>query len=228
MTSAALVGSTGLVGSRILSNLLTLPSINSVHSISRRQPASTDPKLHPIVSTDNSSWASSLSSVTPTPDIFFSALGTTAAAAGGVENQRKLDLGVNLELAKAAKAAGVNVYVLISSVGANSKSSTPYFKTRGELDDKVQEIGFEKTVILKPGLLLGPRNEWRLFESIGQNVVKLVGLVSTGLRNRMGQDAEVVARAAVKAGMMALEGKMETDGKVWILTAADIVRLGNQ
>ncbi|KAH8816168.1 hypothetical protein F5884DRAFT_212319 [Xylogone sp. PMI_703] len=228
MTSAITVGSTGLVGSHILSTLLTRSSVNSIHAIARRQPATTDAKLHPIVSTDTASWANSLSSITPTPDIFFSSLGTTAAAAGGTDNQRKLDLDVNLELAKAARDAGVKVYVLISTGGANPHSSTAYFRIRGELEERVKELGFEKTVILRPGILLGPRNEWRPLESVAQNVIKLVGLASHGLRNRMGQDAEVVARAAVNAGTMALEGKAETNGKVWMLLGADIVRLGKE
>ena len=34
-------------------------------------------------------------------------LGTTKAAAGSVEEQRKIDLDLNLELAKAAKAEGI-------------------------------------------------------------------------------------------------------------------------
>jgi len=228
MTSVAVVGSTGLVGSHILSYLLSLPSIASVHSIARRQPASPDPKLQPIVSTDTSSWSKSLSSATPSPSIFFSGLGTTAAAAGGFENQKKIDLDLNVELARAAKDAGVKVYVLISSGGANSKSSFAYIRMKGELDDIVKEMGFEKTILVKPGIILGPRNERRLAEGVAQLFVKALGGLNTGVKDRLGQDADVIGRAAVKAGLLALEGKAETDGAVWELNQADIVRLGKE
>lgn len=155
MTSTALVGGTGLVvskllfysslpllpifssiqyliltafqqGSYILSTLLSLPSISSVHSLARRQPSSTDAKLSSAVSADSGQWPSQLASIKPVPGIFYSALGTTRAAAGSLENQRKIDYDLNLALAKAAKDSGVKVYVLISSSGANSKASFAY------------------------------------------------------------------------------------------------------
>lgn len=122
----------------------------------------------------------------------------------------------------------MKVYVLISSTGANPKSSLPYPRMKGELDEAVKNMGFEKAIILKPGLILGPRNESRLLEGVAQTVVKTLGMFSTGLSNKLGQKADVIGRAAVKAGLMALEGKAETEGKVWELGQADIVRLGQE
>lgn len=88
--------------------------------------------------------------------MFVSALGTSRAAAGGVANQRKIDYDLNLELAKAAKAAGTKTYVLISSSGANSGSKLgPYMKMKGELEDAVKALDFEHCLVLRPGLLVG-------------------------------------------------------------------------
>src|ERR1700709_2355995 len=109
-------------GSHLLTTLLSLPSITSVHTLARRDPSSTDAKLHPLVSTDSAQWPSQLSTAKPTPSVFYSALGTTKAAAGSVENQRKIDYDLNLALAQAAKAAGVKVYVLISVTNASAHS----------------------------------------------------------------------------------------------------------
>lgn len=75
--------------------------------------------------------------------MFISALGTTRAAAGGFENQKKIDYDLNLALAQEAKAKGTKVYVLISSSGANAQSMLGYPKMKGELEDAVSGLGFE-------------------------------------------------------------------------------------
>ncbi|KAG0646027.1 fmp52 [Hyphodiscus hymeniophilus] len=224
MTSTAVVGSTGLVGSQILTTLLALPSIVSIHSITRRDPVSTSHKLHPIVSSDSSSWPGAFSAMTPTPSIFFSALGTTRGAAGGVENQRKIDHDLNLALAQAAKAAGVKVYVLISSSGASAASSMAYPKMKGELEDGVSALGFDHTIILRPGLIVGSREESRPAEAVVRKIAGFAGMLGHGFKDFWAQDAEIIAKAAVAGGLMALEGKVEE--KVLILAQSDIVRLG--
>lgn len=93
-------------------------------------------------------------------------MGTTRAAAGGLDNQRKIDYDLNLELAQAAKKAGVKVCVLISSGGASANGFSAYLKMKGELEEAIKELDFEKTVILRPGFLLGPRDHTRVVESI--------------------------------------------------------------
>jgi uncharacterized protein YbjT (DUF2867 family) len=146
-----------------------------VHSLSRRQPSSTDGKLHSLVSTDSAQWPSQLSAVKPAPSIFFSALGTTKAAAGSFDNQYKIDHDLNLSLATAAKESGVKVYVLISSGGANTKSHIPYSRMKGELEEGVKALGFERTVIVRPGLIVGSREESRPAEFVVRKIAGAVG-----------------------------------------------------
>lgn len=212
------------LGSFILSNLLTLPSVSSVHALARRQPKATDSKLQPIIEADSSQWHSKLSSIQPTPSIFFSALGTTKAQAGGVENQRKVDYDLNLELAKAALAAGVKIYVLISSAAISKTSPVAYSRMKAELEEAVTELGFEHTIILKPGLIVGTREVSRPSEAVFRGVAKFLGAISGGhLKDWWAQDAEVIARAAVSAGLKALEGGAP---KVWDVAQSEIVKLG--
>lgn len=194
-----------------------------MHAIARRQPTATDPKLHPLINAETSHWAASLTNISPVPSILLSALGTTRAAAGGLEGQRKIDYDLNLEVAKAAKQAGVKVYVLVSTAGANPTSYVPYSKMKGELEEAVKEIGFDTTVILRPGLLVGKREESRPAEAILRGVANGLGSLAHGLKDFWAQDAEVVAKAAVSAGLQALEGGKP---KVWVLGQSDIVKLG--
>jgi uncharacterized protein YbjT (DUF2867 family) len=194
-----------------------------VHSFSRRAPTSTDAKLQALVSTDNSQWPATLASLSPPPSIFFSALGTPRGASGRVEAQRKIDYDLNLDLARAAKTAGVKVYVLISSGGANSKSALAYPRMKGELEESVKQLGFERTIILRPGLLLGDRSDSRPAEWVMRKIAGGFGLLGHRALDFWAQDAAVVAKAAISAGLQALGDDMP---KLWELGMSDIVRLG--
>jgi uncharacterized protein YbjT (DUF2867 family) len=225
MTSAALAGSTGLVGSHILSTLLSLPSVSAVHAYSRRElPAhENSSKLHPLTSTDTSTWPSLYPKENP-PKLFLSGLGTTRAAAGGTDKQYEIDYTLNLNLAKAAKEAGASVYVLISSGGASSGSMMFYARMKGELEDEVKKLGFDHTVILRPGLIVGTRQESRMAEGVFRGIAMGLGKVSSALKDPWAQDADVIAKAAVRAGLDCVNGKREKG--VWLLGQGDIVNFG--
>ncbi|EGS19658.1 uncharacterized protein CTHT_0041370 [Thermochaetoides thermophila DSM 1495] len=229
MASTLVLGCTGLTGSFILTNLLSNPSTGTVHTISRRAPkAPADPKLHAIVDTDTTTWATThLPSLSPPPTTVISALGTTRAAAGGITNQWKIDHDLNVELARAAKAAGVKNFVFVSSAGTRGvlANRVPYSQMKQGVEDTVKELDFETAIILRPGAILGKREESRPAEAVFQGLVRGIGkIVGVWAQDKIGQEAEVIARAAVHAARIAEEGK--APAKWWVLEQADIVRLG--
>lgn len=115
--------------------------------------------------------------------------------------------------------------MLISSAGVSAKSSFSYTKMKGELEEAVKELGFPHTVLVKPGLLLGTRTDSRPPEAVLQVVAKGLGAISKGLlTDWWTQDADIVGRAAVAAGMQCLEGKREEG--VWMVNQSDILKLG--
>ncbi|KAK4166779.1 hypothetical protein QBC43DRAFT_313306 [Cladorrhinum sp. PSN259] len=229
-SSSLVIGSTGLVGSFILSTLLSssASSTGPVYTISRRPPKSSGPQLNSILEPEITNWPSKLSSISPVPTTVYSALGTTRAAAGGIANQWKIDHDANVELAKAAKSAGVKNFVFISSGGTRGllAGRAPYSQMKNGVEDTVMGLGFEGTaIILRPGFILGDREESRWAEEQGKGVVKAIGRwVGLGWQDKIGQEGEVIARAAVKAARLAEEGK--APAKVWILEGGDIVKLG--
>jgi HIM1 len=168
-------------GSYILSTLLELSSVSSVHTLVCRQPKATGDKLQAIIQPESSKWSSKLSSIQPTPSIFFSALGTTKAQAGSFENQKKIDYDLNLELAKAAKAAGAKVYVLISAAAMSKTLMIAYSCVKVGLEEAVTALDFEHTVILRPGLIVGSREDSRPHEAAIQGVAKSISVISGGL-----------------------------------------------
>ncbi|KAH0405113.1 NAD dependent epimerase/dehydratase family protein-like protein, partial [Aureobasidium melanogenum] len=220
--TCTLAGSTGLVGGNIYSILSSHPSVSALYAYARKNLPTTSANVHPLISSDSSTWASLYPQAS---SIFFSALGTTRAAAGGVANQRKIDHDLNLELAKEAKAKGATTYVLISSGGANATSFLAYPRMKGELEEAVKQLGFEHTVILRPGLIVGERNDSRPPEFAVRKIASLAGKISEPwLKDFWAQDADVIAKAAISAALQCHEGKVQQ--KVWVLGQSDIVRLG--
>ncbi|KAG9189171.1 hypothetical protein G6011_06039 [Alternaria panax] len=227
MAAAVLAGSTGLVGSNMLSQLLAHPSFSAIHAYARRDLPNLagSTKLQPIIAPDSSQWPSQFPS-SQKPQVFFSGLGTTRAQVGGPEAQRKIDYDLNLDLAKSAKEAGVDTYVLISSNGASATSYFAYPKMKGELEEAVKGLGFKHTVILRPGLIVGDRTDSRPVEAALRSLAKGLRGFTPKMTDWWAQDASMIARAAVNAGVHCIEGKKD-DG-VWLLDMKDIVALGKE
>lgn len=214
-------------GSNILSQLLAHPVIASVYAYSRRELVNptASVKLTPITSTDTAEWPS-LFPREMKPRVFWSALGATKASAGSIEAQRKIDLDLNLELARAAKDAGTDTYVLVSTANASATAYFAYPKMKGELEEAVKALGFKHTVILRPGLIVGDRNDSRPAEAAIRTLAKGMRSLTPALTNFWAQDASVIARAAVNAGVMCSEGKR--DEGIWIVSQAEIIALGKE
>jgi uncharacterized protein YbjT (DUF2867 family) len=101
----------------------------------------------------------------------------------------------------------------------------PYLKMKGELEDTVKGLGFEHTVILRPGLILGTREDSRPAEAVVRKIAGVAGwLLGNGGTDFWSQGADVIAKAAVAGGLQALEGKVTEN--VWVVEQSDIVRLG--
>jgi hypothetical protein len=98
-----------------------------------------------------------------------------------------------------------------------------YSKMKGELEEAVKALDFEHTVILRPGLLVGDRQESRPAEFVVRKIAGFAGALSNGLKDFWAQDDEVVGKAAVSAGLKALKGE---GPKVSIVGQSDVVRLG--
>ena len=98
----------------------------------------------------------------------------------------------------------------------------PYSKMKGELEDAVQQLEFDQVVILRPGLIVGQREETRVGEGLVRWIATQAGNVSNVLKDFWAQDASVIGRAAVHATF-----KPEKRGpKVKVLQQKDIVSWG--
>lgn len=134
---------------------------------------------------------------------------------------------MNIELAKAAHAAGARTFVFVSSAGTRGlvASLAPYSKMKVGVEEAVRSLGFEQAVVLRPGFLMGEREVAHTGGPVLETLFRGLGThVAQGAQDKFAQEDKVVARAAVKAAMLAAEGK--APGKFWVLEQSDIVRLG--
>ncbi|OLL22230.1 Protein FMP52, mitochondrial [Neolecta irregularis DAH-3] len=164
--TAVIVGSTGLVGSKLLQQLSVHPDFSHVTALSRREMPSMPKVRNQVVDFANLEECKKHLKA----DFMFSCLGTTKKEAGTFENQWKIDNTLNYDLAKIAKDNGVKGYILCSSQGANPNSWIGYAKMKGKLDSDVIALAFEKVKIVRPGIIIGDRPRIRFLENVIQGL----------------------------------------------------------
>lgn len=161
---AVVLGATGLVGRELVNLLLEDNHFTQVVTLTRRGVNLEHEKLQKyVVDFSNIDAAKTLVS----GHVLFSCLGTTRKAAGSIQAQRVVDFDYQERFAQLARENEVNHYVLVSSSGANSRSPNPYLKMKGDLEDRVKGLKFNRLSLVQPSLLLGNRDETRVGESIG-------------------------------------------------------------
>jgi uncharacterized protein YbjT (DUF2867 family) len=167
--TALVIGASGLVGQQLVSQLLAHPAFEKVRIFVRRTTGLHHPKLdEQIIDFEQiESWMSLVRG-----DVLFSALGTTIKKAKTKENQYRVDFTYQYEFAKAASQNGVPAYVLVSSLGANSKSAFFYPRIKGELDGAVAKLPFQKMIIVRPSILDGDRQEKRMTEKFSLLIMR--------------------------------------------------------
>lgn len=222
--SALILGATGLCGSSFLKNAVSSNQFAEVFTISRRE-VPPDLQVKQIVETDSSKWAE----LFPKVDVryYFSALGTTRAAAGSMENFYKIDHDLNLEIARTAKANGCTTMVLVSSVGSNEGSMLPYFKVKGEIERDIVALDFDHTIILRPGPLLGRKKSKGMLEGISSwvgNAIYKTWLQSVAGYPVYGED---VGKVGVHLALQATANDSETS-KVQIVSSSEIIEVASK
>ena len=91
---------------------------------------------------------------------------------------------------------GAPMYVLVSSVGANSKSKVFYTKMKGALDDAVQKLGFPACFILQPPSLIRKGSD-RFGEKVGVWALKAFNAIGL-MRQYTPMPTEAVAAAMIR------------------------------
>lgn len=193
----ALIGASGLVGRTVLAQAARCGGVRLV-ALARREVRIPHRQNTELVVAPPARWSEALADMRP--DGVVCALGTTWKKAGRNEAAfRAVDHDLVLRCAEAAKAHGAASFVLVSSVGANPVAGNFYLRVKGETERDLAALRFARLDILRPGLLLGTReNDRRVAERLGIVAAPLVNRLLLGpLRQYRGITAQTVARAAL-------------------------------
>lgn len=182
-----IAGSTGLVGKALTELLQNDDSFSSIDALVRFKSIETYSKLHEHLTNFNAI------NQLPSGDVLVICLGSTRKKAGSKDAFRKVDYGFVTRLARLAESQNFEQVVVVSSYGADAQSKNFYLRVKGEMEDVIQTINVASKVIIRPSLLLGKRNEFRLGEKIGTAVLKLAMPLLKGklLKYRPVEDIQV-------------------------------------
>jgi uncharacterized protein YbjT (DUF2867 family) len=174
---AVIAGATGLIGTFLVDQMKKDKDVSTVTALSRRDKEKEGKVDWTKVDFDKST---DLENACEGADSAFCCLGTTMKTAGSKEAFRKVDHDYVIAFAEAAKSKGIESFSVVSAIGSDPSSSVFYNKVKGEMENDLENIGFESLHIFHPSLLLGPREESRLGEKIGTVGMKLVSPLMMG------------------------------------------------
>ncbi|WP_265130597.1 NAD(P)H-binding protein [Chryseobacterium oranimense] len=198
---ALVIGATGATGKDLVKQLLNDKEFEEIDIFVRKPVDIQNDKLnvHIVDFEKPEEWKDKVKG-----DIAFSCLGTTLKDAGSKEAQRKVDFDYQYEFAKAAKENDVEDYVLVSAYGANPKSKIFYSKMKGELEEAVKQLHFNKITIFKPGMLERKDSE-RTGEVLGSRIIKFANKLGL-LESQKPLPTDVLAKAMINSSKIKSNG----------------------
>src|SRR5690554_50064 len=200
-----ILGATGLVGGHLLRMALASSAITTVVAPVRRPLTTEEPKLSSKLQAPVIHFNELASLVqAEQPDAIICAIGTTIKKAKSKAAFKEVDFSYPLHAARAAKEVGTPCFVLNSAMAANPQSRIFYNKMKGELEAALKQLSFASLTIAQPGLIGGKRNEFRLGESIGLGVLKVLGPVLP--KKLRINPAERIAQAMLQAAIQQQPG----------------------
>jgi uncharacterized protein YbjT (DUF2867 family) len=208
MRTAAVFGTTGLIGGHLIQLLTQNNDYQKVYAFVRKKPAELPSKIEFI------SFTSESIAITTGIDDVFVCLGTTMKKAGSKEAFLKVDYDMVVEIAKQSKNGGVKRFIAVSSIGADPLSNNFYLQTKGRMEETIKKLEFDYCGIVRPSLLLGKRTEFRFGEKVAIVFFKFFSFIFVGpIKRYKGINAEDVAKGMIVLAQSGL-GKVTVESNI--------------
>jgi len=199
-----IAGASGLIGSNLLEILLKETNYDEILVLVRKELPIEHKKLVQLI-IDFEKLDEHASVING--HAIFCCLGSTRKKTPDLALYRKIDHDYPLKLAQLAKKNNVQQYHLVSSIGANSKSSNFYTKMKGETEDDIQKVDLKCLQIYEPSILTGDRKESRLMERFSIGIMRFIDPLLIGsLRKYRSIPAQIVAQAMFNQSLKKQEG----------------------
>ena len=200
-----ILGGSGLIGMHLIKQACADDYFTKINVIVRRPLATKDPKINELV-IDFADLSSVIKETIG--DALICTLGTTRKKSPDKKCYREIDLRYTLISAKGALENGHKQVHLVSSIGANEKSSVFYPALKGEIERLICELSFDSTFIYRPSILIGKREAARPIEWLSQRISSLINPFLLGpLKKYRSISGEKVAKKIIN------ELKKNTVGK---------------
>ena len=172
-----ILGGSGLIGKQLIKQACADHYFTKINVIVRRPLATKDPKINELV-IDFADLSSVIKETLG--DALICTLGTTRKKTPDKKYYREIDLTYTLISAKGALENGHKQVHLVSSIGANEKSSVFYPALKGEIERLICELSFNSTFIYRPSILIGKRETARPIEWLSQRISSLINPLLIG------------------------------------------------
>ena len=101
-----------------------------------------------------------------------------------------------LDFAIACRQAGVRHFQLLSSIGVDAHSHNFFLRKKGELNDALVALGFERLSLFQPSMILTPTNRYGFSQAVTLAVwPRLHGLMRGRLEKARGVPVDVLGEA---------------------------------
>ena len=175
--TAIIIGATGLTGNLLLQKLIDDPRYDSIKLFSRKKieglPSKVQQFIGNILELEN--FKDDF-----TADVVFCCIGTTLKNSPDKNVYRSIDYGIPTKAAQLSKENNIEMFMVISALGANPDSALFYNKLKGEMEQKVLSFKIKNTFILQPSYIKGDRNENRPLERIYDVLFPLISVFLAG------------------------------------------------
>ena len=202
--TALVVGATGVVGSYCVEYLASDNNYDKVILLLRRKLEINSKKvIQHVIDFDNIQQYHSIIKA----DDIFCCIGTTAKKVKDKKEYYKIDVTYPYEIGKIALENHAKQYLIVTAVGANSRSSSYYLKFKGQVEELLIDLHYPVSHFFRPSLIIGNRSEFRIFEKLFIGITKLTSLLMVGkLRKYKPLHGWQIAKSMVKNAKTLKEG----------------------
>ena len=204
--SIVFFGASGAVGSIVLNKVLNFSEIDKILSLGRRKlelvyTSKLDQKIIDV--TDASTYKDLITDF----DTAICTFGVGESSKVSKEHFLKIDKKAVLDFAIACKLNGIKHFQLLSSVGANAASKSFYLRTKGELNDSLRSLNFERLSLFQPSMIITPKNRYGFSQAIILKVWPKLDFILQGKAKKYrGIKVEELGKAIAKNTLTELSG----------------------
>jgi uncharacterized protein YbjT (DUF2867 family) len=174
-----MMGATGAVGGHVVAALQALPQLGKLTILGRRLlPGPFAPAIKQEIVDVLDPW--SYRHLVTGHEIAICTLGVGQPSKVSEAEFVKIDRDAVIAFATACKQSGVKHFELLGAVAADSKSRSFYLRTKGELQDALVALNFERLSVFQPSMILTPTNRYGAAQGILLAIWPIVSVLFVG------------------------------------------------